>query len=474
MKFLNIILCLCLSSTLHAQNAWSLEACINYAVKNNIQIQQAQLNKKLSELQVAQNKYAQYPSLNMDINNGISFGRSVDPTTNSFIRSSYFFNGISANASALLFGWFARKNALIQSKLEVQAIQEGNLQLQNDVSLNIAVGYLRVVMAKEQVNINKLQLSNNLVQLNNTTLRVKAGNLPELNKAQMLAQVSADSLNLLSSELDVNNFLLDLRALLNLDYTTPFDVLLPENIDLNKEALATYPNEEEIFKIARHNQYRLASDITKIKSAGKQIEIAKAAQYPQLSISGSMGTNFASTVKDITGYTYKGEEPIGNLIFGDTLVPVTRPTYNFETKTQPLLKQYDNNLRQTIALGIQVPIFNGYNAKLNVKRAQLNYESALLTLKQDELKLQQDIYRAYNDAKASILKYNASLRTTSASKAAVDFATKRYDVGMLNTQEYTNQQNIHQRNAVLSVQAKYDAIFKLKVLDFYLGNTLKL
>jgi outer membrane protein len=458
----------------HAQANWSLERCIKFAVEKNLQVKQGELNTRLGALQVAQNKYSQYPNLNLDVTNGLSFGRSVDPTTNQFIRSSYFFNGLSASAGALLFGWFSKKNQIAQSELELLATQATNQQVQNDIALNIAVGYLRILMAKEQVKVNEIQLSNDLLQFNNTAKRVKAGQLPELNKAQMEAQISSDSLTLLMSEIEVSNGLLDLRALLNLDYETTFDIETPGSVMLDANALINYPQPNDIYKIAKYKQAKLGADSLKILSANKQLDIAKAAQYPTVNISGSSGTNFASTVKDITSFTYKGEEPIGNILVGDSLLPVTRPTYDFTTRTQPFFKQYDNNLRQTIALGIQIPVFNGYNAKQNIQRSKINIASAQLTLQQSELRLQQDIYKAYNDAKTSIIKYQSAIRVKEAAQLALDYATKRYNAGMLNTQEYTNQQNTLARNAIQCVQAKYESIFKLKVLDFYLGNSLKL
>jgi outer membrane protein len=474
MKKSGVFLLIFYSLVCNAQNIWSLQQCIAYAVKHNISVQQSELNIKMSALQVQQNKYSQYPSLNADVSNGFSLGRSIDPTSNTFINQGYYYNGLSMNSGVLLFGWFAKKYQREQGQLNMQANVEQYKQLQNDIALNIATGYLRILLAKEQVRINEAQLLTDLEQYRFTRKRVDAGALPELNAAQLQAQVMIDSASLNNSKLDVNSALLDLRAFLNMDMQVAFDIQTPDINTIPLASLLSYPNAEEIFTVAKTKRPNITSNDYKIKSAEKQIDIAKSALYPSVSLGATLGTNYASTVKSITGATYKGDEFLGNIKFGDSNIAITRPAYNYQTATVPLFKQYDNNFRQTVSLGVSVPILNGYTSKLNIARAKISLESANFTQQQEVNTLKQNVYKAYNDAQASIQKLSSAKNSEEASQIALNYAIKRYNAGMLNTQEYTTQQNTLTRAKINTALAQYDLIFKMKILDFYLGKEINL
>jgi outer membrane protein len=474
MQKLTILFLICTRMTVCAQEKWSLEKCINYAVQHNIQIQQSELNIKLGAIQVQQNKYAQYPFVNADVNNGVSVGRSIDPTSNTFINQGYYFNGLSLGSNVLLFGWFAKKYQRQQSELDLQTNTEQTKQLQNDVSLNIAAGYLRVLLAKEQVKISEAQWSLDNQQYLFTKKRVVAGQLPELNNVQLLAQLAADSSSILNAHLDVKSALIDLKTLLNLDMQTSFEIEEP-NINLQQTPnIADYPTAEFIFAKALESRPMIKANMHKTKSAQMQLAIAKTAQYPQLNLGASIGTNYASTVKSITAFNYKGEETIGNIKFSDSLIPITRPSYDYTFATVPLLKQFGNNIRQTLSLGLSVPIFNGYAAKQNIERAKINILNTALQQQQEIITLQQNVFKAYNDAQAAVQKWNAAKISEQANALALDYTIKRYAAGMQSTQEYTSQQNTSNRAKINTILAQYDMIFKLKILDFYLGKQITL
>ena len=259
-----------------------------------------------------------------------------------------------------------------------------------------------------------------------------------------------------------------------MDMQVAFDIQTPDINTIPLASLLSYPNAEEIFTVAKTKRPNITSNDYKIKSAEKQIDIAKSALYPSVSLGATLGTNYASTVKSITGATYKGDEFLGNIKFGDSNIAVTRPAYNYQTATVPLFKQYDNNFRQTVSLGVSVPILNGYTSKLNIARAKISLESANFTQQQEVNTLKQNVYKAYNDAQASIQKLSSAKNSEEASQIALNYAIKRYNAGMLNTQEYTTQQNTLTRAKINTALAQYDLIFKMKILDFYLGKEINL
>jgi len=176
---------------------WSLERCINYALEHNISIQQNILNERLAQLKLQQIKYSQLPNANVSTAYGRSFGRSIDPTSNQFNNTDYNFLSLSGNADALLFGWFMKRNQIAQNKNSVLAAKQDLSQLQNDVSLNVATGYLRALQAKEQIRVNERQVALSEAQLAQTRRFAEAGRLPELNVAQLESQLATDSANLI-------------------------------------------------------------------------------------------------------------------------------------------------------------------------------------------------------------------------------------------------------------------------------------
>jgi outer membrane protein len=457
-----------------SSSKWSLQQCIRYAMDHNLQVAASVLNERLSRLVLQQSKSSQLPSLNADGSIGESYGRSIDPTSNQFVTKGFMYNSFGLTSQALLFGWFQRKHQIEQNQLEVQAANASYEQLKDDISLNIATGFLRVLLARETVKINEGQVILANQQYAQTVKFAEAGKLPELNVAQMMSQLATDSSNLVSAKADERIALLQLRALLNVDLDKDFDIQMP---DINIAELSSFnalPAPEGIYTIALKNQYRMKYDELKLESAKKTLAISKSAQYPQLSLIGSLGTNFSSVTKDIIGQTYVGEAPIGTISYDSITLPVTRSMYSYSTRTRNVFNQYGDNIRANIGISLNVPILNGLSTHYTIEKARIGLMSQQITIESDQQKLKQDIYKAYEDAKASSQKYYAAKRAQEASERALDFASKRYEIGMINTFEYTSTLNSFHSASSSVLSSKYDLIFKLKVLDYYMGNPLKL
>jgi outer membrane protein len=473
-KFIVTCYALLASWGAHAQTPWTLQQCIEYAISNNISIKQSALNIKVNTLQEQQNKYAQYPNLNADFSNGVSFGRSVDPTSNQFINQGYFFNGLNIGSNVLLFGWFQKKYAVQQSALETQASTEQYKQLQNDIALNVATAYLRILLARGQYQIANLQHEADAEQLRQISKRVKAGQLAELNEAQMAAQVATDYSGIVSADAEISQSIMDLKAILNMDMKSYLDVVTPALGDLNKIQSLPYANAEEIFKLAFNNQNTIAYNGLKIKAAQKQIQIAQASKYPQISLSWNGGTNYASSYKEPGSATYIGETALGSFKVGDSTIFVTRPDYQVNFNNIPYFRQFGNNFRQGLTLGASIPIFNGYANKINIERAKINVQNLEYVDLQAKRKLQQDIYRAYIDAANTLQRYNATKQNLAAAERALELGAKRFAIGMSTTLEYTTLQNNVSRAKANVLSIQYDYIFKTKILDYYAGKTIEL
>jgi outer membrane protein len=474
-----VILALLLSgvsaaSFAQASKTWSLEECIGYAQKHNLSIQQNELNERLSRLTLRQSQLSQLPNLSSDVSAGRSFGRSVDPTTNLFSNASYNYLSASANANVLLFGWFSKRNQINQNKNDLLATQTNNEKLQNDIFLNIANGYLRVLVAREQLNVSASQIALTTAQLNQTQKKVAAGQLPELNSAQLESQLATDSSNYIGAQNEVTLATLQMKALLNIDFETPFELDAPP-ADISGVGGWQDKTAEGIYYTALNHQPGIKSGEYKVDAAQYALKSAKGALYPTLGLGASAGTNFSTTVKEVTGAALAGVSPTASFVdVNGSQYQVFQPAFNYSTRMTPFGRQLDNNFRQTVAFSLSVPLFNGWNARRNVEQAKVSVESQRLGLEQTKLQLRQDIYKAYADATASARQYYASEKAVSASQIAYDFSTKRYDLGLINIVEYLTTQNTLTQAKAKMLNAKYDYIFKVKLLEFYEGQQLKL
>lgn len=458
-------------------NSWTLQRSVQYALQHNISIQQNVLNERLAKLTLLQSQLSQLPNANASGNYGRSFGRSVDPTSNQFVSgSSYDFVSLGANVDVLVFGWFQKRNTISKNRYTAMAAQADLDQLRDDVSLNVATGYLRALLAHEQIGVSEKQVELSKAQLDQTRRFAEAGRLPELNVAQLEAQLAGDSSNLITAISDYNSSILDIKALLNLDFATEFVPVVPD-VNISEQAFLTGVTPEQVYNEAVKRFGTVRSSQLKLAAAQKGLAAAKGSLWPNLSIGGQFGTNYATTAKNInvTGISLT---PVTGSYAVDpvthTQYPLYQSTPTYTTSTTAFNTQFDNNFRQTVSLNLNIPIFNAWQSQYSVRQAKINIESQQWNVYQAELKLKQDVYKAYNDALSSIQKYNAADRAVIASQRAFDFAQKRYDIGLTNTVEYLTTQNTLYSAESRKASAKYDLIFKLKVIDYYLGKELKL
>ncbi len=474
-KYLSTLILLLSTWVCTAQDSvWTLQRCIAYTIGNNIDISQSALNERLSKLQLQQSQLSQLPNASLSGSYGYNFGRSVDPTSNQFVNSNYAFSGLSGNVDVLLFGWFQKRRKIEQNKLLLQAASADFEQIKDDASLNVATGYLRVLLAKEQVAIANSQLKLSQQQREQTQAFVDAGSKPELDLEQMKAQVAADSVSFITAQSNVIGAILDMKALMNLDMATPFDVANP---DINKmsfnEAMDNTP--QSIYQTALDKFASIKSAKIKEQAASKGWQAAKAALWPQLALGAQLGSNYASSLKEYTDVNIVGSTPTGNFVnVNGTDYNVMQPTLSFSQHTIPFFKQLKNNFRQSVALSVTVPLFNGWVAQSSVRQADIERQSKTLQVTQSERKLQQDVFKAHNDAQTAVHKYFASLRTAEAAQKAYNYALKRYELGMLNSVELLNTQNTSLKSQIDVSSAKYDMVFKLKVIDYYLGKEIEL
>lgn len=344
----------------------------------------------------------------------------------------------------------------------------------------MANAYLLALQAKEQVEISQVQIKLTQEQLDVTRKRVDAGALPELNAAEIEAQLARDSSAFVTSVSNRELQLLQLKAILNLDAGAPFDIETPEVDQIPLESLADL-QPESVFKLALNNLPQQKINDLNIKAAEKNRDAARGFMYPSIGAFGGLSSNFFGPFQRAVPGRPSGEQETGLYAkSGTNIIPVFSPTFSGSKENKSLAEvfsgygnQLQSNFGQSIGLGISVPLFNGYTARSNWDRAKLNVRNIQFQRELDNQTLKQEIYTAYNNAVAALQKNTASRKAVETSQRSYDLS-KRYDVNLLTSFELiTNQSNLFRAQIDL-IMARFDYVFKMKLLEFYKGQGMKL
>jgi outer membrane protein len=461
-------------TTSFAQEKWDLRKCVEYALQNNISVKQADLQIRFAALDLQQSKWNQYPFANFSGNLGYSAGRNQDPTTFSLITTGYVFSNYTLQSSVDLFNWFTKKNNIVVKDLNLKATEAGVDKAKDDVALNVAVGYLQILLANEQANLARIQLQQTRSQLESTQKQVEAGKLPELNAANLESVLATDSANLISAETTVHQLTLQLKAILNLDAAASFEVETPPVDMIPVENLADL-QPDAVYQLAVINRPQQKADILNLKAALKNVEVAKGSMYPTFSLFGSLGAAYNNKSKQIVSTT-KISPPVGIVNVNGTNYTVF-PTLPYDQPVYGKFSYFDQlnqNFRQSVGISMSVPILSGGTLRAGWQRSKLSVKQVELQKELNSTTLKQDIYKAYYDATAAIQKFNANKKAVETSQRAYDFATKRYEVGLLSTYDLVTTQTTLLQAKTNLLYSQYDYLFKIKLLEFYKGQGLKL
>ena len=472
-KILTLITLLLAASTAKAQEKWNLLKCIEYAMANNISIKQVDLQNKTAELTLKQSKYGQLPNLSFTGGPAFNNGRNQDPTTFSLITQSYLSANVQLQSSAEIFNWFSKRNTILANEWELKATKANTDKLKNDIALSVANSYLQILLAMEQEKIAGIQLQQSKAQYLNTRKLVDAGNLPELNAAELEAQVARDSSNVISAKGSVTQSMLSLKSLMALDAAAPFEIETPPVDKIPVEKIADL-QPESVYALAMANMPQQRYNDFKLNAAQKTSAAAKGNLYPSFSVYGSLGSGFNNRAQEITGST-KINAPLGLVTVNGTPYNVfpLQPFTDYSYGKQAFFSQLNQNFRQSVGLSVSIPIFNGLSTRINYERSKISIKNQQLQKDADDQKLKQDIYQAYNAAVVALEKYNAGKKAVETAERSYYYAQKRYEVGLTATFELITNQNNLFTVKLQNALNQYDYVFKMKVLEFYKGQGLK-
>ena len=463
------------------QNLWDLRKCVDYAQKNNVSVKQADIQVRLAKLETERARLAQHPNVNATSALGTQFGRSVDPTTNQFTTTQLLFNSINVNAGVQIFNWGALKMNREIAAFNAQAAQIDVERVTNDIAINVAVFYLQVLASKQQINLSKTKIEQTTNQLRITKIRFDAGALPKISVAEFEAQLARDSVSLINNLASYDQAVIQLKAAINLPMAEPFEVATPPVDQIPLEPLSEL-EPASLYKLALTTQpIQKANDI-RIKSANKSILAARTQLYPTISAFGGLGTNFAGVQQEIRGVNVTGFRNTSNIVtVGGVDYAVKTPDFQLISGSRSFWEmwkgygtQIGDNFRQNFGIQISVPIANNGSARLGMQRAELNFKNTQLAAQQSNIVLEQAIYQAHTVAITSMKRYTALKKSVELSEVSFDFAKKRYENGVGVSIDVLNALNNLNISQIELLNAQFEYVFRMKLLEFYKGQGLKL
>lgn len=446
MKKIAVLLMSFVSVYAFSQKKWSLQECVNYAVENNLQVLQNQLNTKTqnNSLDIAKRQYL--PSVSGNLNNTASFGqgRDVFGTTN---RNDNFSNSANVGADILVFNNGRLEKNIRKTEFEVEASKFDLERIKNDISLQIAQQYLSVLLNREITKISESALENADKLYKKAKITTEVGTTPQTILAEAEAALAREKQNVKTAQINTDRSLFALAMLLQLlDYKS-FDI---QEVAIENKLEAPLFSAENIINKAYENQPQIKAAENRIKSSEAQTEVTKTAFWPTVTANAGLGTSYFYAMN------------AGNDINSNKIQQTV------------FFKQYKDNFGQQLGLSANIPIFNKGITKLQVEQSKINEDIAKNSLLQQKQEVLQNVQKAQFDAESNYENYLAAVEAERSSKLAVDFAEKSFAVGRTTIYDLNIARNNYANAQGAVAQAKYNYLFSMKLLNFYAGIPLSL
>ena len=435
-------------SGISAQETWTLEQCISYAYENNIRLKQQQLGVNQAENDLLQSKLSLLPSLNASGDYSLSKGKVLDQNTFTIVdgQTVKSMSG-SISSGVTLFKGLQQKNTINRNLYSLLASIENVEKLKNDLSINIALYYLQIIHAQEQLAVAENQLSLTLLQVERTSALVDAGSIPEGDLFEIQSQAAREELQVVSAQNTLDLSRLNLMQMLDLEYSANFQVAVPDFSSIAITEVVT--SVDDVFASAESALPEIKAAEYSLKSAEKQLSITQGYRSPTLSLSGGYSTRYSSTAK--------------------TIDPLTLDQINY-----PFWDQLRDGVNSYVGVRLNIPIFNGWQVQTGVKNAKLNQQNYIYQLQLAKNTLYKEIQLAHADAVAALKRYLAATKAVSYMEEAFRYTEQRYELGLMNFVDYSTAKTRLTGAHSDMLQAKFEYIFKVNVLDFYNGKPITL
>ncbi len=432
-----------------SQKKWTIQECVDYAIKNNLQIQAQAYNKDVQTKNLEMAKKEYLPSVSGTINNNANFGQTLVGTSS--IRNDSYYNGANVGASMLVFNNGRLEKNIRKTGFDVEASLQDIETIKNNIALQIAQQYLNVMLNREIKKISESAMDNAQKLYDRAKITTDVGTTAQTVLAEAAASLAREKQNVKTAQINVDKALFAMAQLLQLPDYKAFDVV---DIPVPDELAPQTESVEEVLNIAYQNQPVVKAAETRIKAAEAQTEVVKTNFWPTVTATAGVGSFYNNLLnKNTIGTDFATGQPITERNF---------------------IQQYSDNFGQQLSLSANIPIFNKGITKLQVEQTKINETIAKNNLEQQKFQLKQDIQQAQFNADSNYEVYLAAIEAERSTKLALDFAEKSYAAGRSTIYDVTIARNNYVNSQGSVAQAKYNYLFSIKVLDFYAGRGINL
>ncbi len=427
---------------------WTLQECVDYALDHNISIKQQALSKDLAEEDITIAKGNFYPSLNSSVSQNWNFGSYID-NYGGRVSTDSRSNSLGLSSNVTLYNGNRNKNNLLQVQKSLEAAGFDLEENKNGIMLNVVNLYLNVLLNKESIIIAQDQIEISKNQVEKAKALVDAGSQPKSTLLETEATLAANEEQLTAAQNALDLSLLSLAQLLQISHKG-FDI---QDVALTIDAASLIYNDTDvIFNTAIANLPEIKSAEVLLERSEIGVKTAKGAYYPSLSFGAGLGTSYQHN---------QGEKDVR---------PIVDPNTNTITYvSNGFGKQLEDNLGYNLGFSLNIPIFNRFQTKSNVAKAQINQEIAALQLEDRQVKLRETIEKAYADAKAALNQYISAEKSLLAQNESFKNAQVSYDSGVMTSFDFDQVRNRLVNAQSSLANAKYNFVFRTKLLEYYLG-----
>jgi len=456
---------------LQGQKQWDLESCINYALDHNIEIKQQTLNLEIQQSNVTRSKASMLPSFSANGSDVVNWGKSVDRYTNEFADTRTNSVNLYVQGNMMIFNGFQILNS-VKRDISNLNVQKYELDVAKDLkALSVTTAFLQIVYDKENLKNKQEQVKLSETQVERTQKLVNAGSLAKGDLYNIKSQLASDQAQLIKAETQLGLSYLKIKQMMDLPGDTAFEIKMPV-IELT-ENFGGLQDPYKVYDYALKNRPEIKSAEAQIQTANKSLSVSRGGISPSLSISASLGSGFSGNDQLIDGSpVFTGYYPNGNITgSGDT---VFSPSFHYNYVTKSWDDQLIDNRNYSIGFHLSIPIFNGLRTYTNISQSKIAVKQAELKLEQAKRNMRQTIEQAYADARSSFKQYQAAKLQVDALTEAYNYSEEKFNAGMIDAFEYNSAKIKLDLAKSQLLTAKFDYVYRVKVLDFYYGKPLSL
>jgi outer membrane protein len=420
---------------------WNFRQCVDTALKKNISVNESRLSNELNKISLEQSKANRIPSLSAGANEGVNFGKNVDPLTNAYVVQTYNSTSFAVNAGWNLFNGLQNKRTIEQNTLAIEAGKYDIADIENTITLNITTAYLQVLFANEILATAENQAASTAGQVDMTEKMVNAGKVPESNLFQIKSQYATDKLSVVNAQSQLDMAKVTLLQLMEVPVMDSFNIEKPV---IDEPSAVLLKSKEDLFNKALSIQPQIAGASVRTQNALLGIKKTEGARWPRLNLTGNVNTNFATSTREVEG---SGVNPY----------------------KVPFFNQLWDNLGSGLGLSVSIPIYSNRQIRSNIEQAKVNALSAKLNEQNTRNQLRKSIEQTYTDLKNSMKKYEATKEQFVSAEVSYKNTETKFNLGLVTAIDFLVEKNNYFQAQSNLIQAKYDYVFKTKILDFYIG-----